>query len=385
MYDRFFQGYEKDAEPRQAERDGVMCRIQYFKGEHKNEYLAQTGKEVRHYRHGLLEGSWMVSDDDIIGEFERFHDGCAQYRQEWKQLMEKNWVRTVNGRESCIREIVEASTEQVIYRGGIDETGARDGRGIEFNHKLTEPKIEGYWEGDKLKRILRLFKGEIMTEFCNTEDNSEVSSRIPIYYGGYQYDEVHNSFIRHGKGSLINIKGIADREGEWEKGIPSTFFELTDGWYKVDDNPLKNQSDSKIIVVKSHAFKEASSFNLSHYKKAETIEIGGHNFQNVDHFEISGMDALQTLSIGDYSFYKDDRENRFFRTCSIMDCKNLRSIKIGNHSFHYFSNRFELVQLPSLEHLEIGVLDEDSACFSYCNLEIRGLFFCVLFIQTYPN
>ena len=362
-----------------------MCQIQYFKGEHKNEYLLQSGRDIRHYRHGLLQGLWMISDQDIIGNFERFDDGCAVYRQEWKQLTEKNWVRTVNERKSCIQEIVEARTKRVIYRGGLDENGNPHGRGIEFDGSLEKPKREGLWEGGKLNRIIRLFKGKIMTEFCNTDDNSKVSSRVPIYYGEYQYDEVHNSFIRHGNGSLINVKGIADRKGRWKNGIQTEFRQLIDGWYEVMENPLKYQLDTKAIIVNSGAFEKGNFLDLSQYKKVVTIEIGNRNFENVNHFEISGIDTLQTLSIGDYSFYKNDREDRFLRTCSIVDCKNLRSIKIGVHCFHYYSSRFELVQLPSLEHLEIGDLDEDSACFSYCNLEIRGLLFCFLFIQTYPN
>lgn len=362
-----------------------MCHIQYFKGEHKSEYLIQSGREVRHYRHGLLEGSWVISNQDIIGEFERFNDGCAKYRQEWKQLTEDTWMRTVNGREGCIKEIVEANKERVIYRGGLDENGNRHGKGIEFYDNLERPKIEGIWEGGKLKLIIRLFKGNIMTEFCNTEDNSKVSSRTPIYYGEYKYDKVHNSFVRHGNGSLINKLGIAHKKGRWDNGIEKEFCDLIDGWYKVAENPLKDQPDTKAIIVNSGAFEKEGFLNLSQYKKVVTIEIGKNNFKNVDHFEISGIDTLQTLSIGDYSFYKNEREDRFFRTCSIVDCKNLRSIKMGVHCFHYYSNRFELVQLPSLEHLEIGDLDEDSACFSYCTLEIRGLLFCFLFIQTYPN
>ena len=43
---RFFEGYERDGEPKQVVRNGTTCLIQYFKGEHSNEFVAQSGKEV---------------------------------------------------------------------------------------------------------------------------------------------------------------------------------------------------------------------------------------------------------------------------------------------------------------------------------------------------
>ena len=370
---RFFEGYERDGEPKQVVRNGTTCLIQYFKGEHSNEFVAQSGKEVRHYKHGLLKGLWNVSDDKVTGEFEILDDGCALFRQEWNSLTKDFWIRTVNEKEHCMKEIVDAHTQAVIYRGGLNENGQRMGRGIEFEYGLDKLKMEGIWKNDKLIRIIRLFKGKIMTEFRDTTDNLNVFDRSPIYYGEYWYDEVHNSYRRHGHGFQINTEGIANTEGQWEHGIELRQWQLTNGWYKIEENPLKEVPDVTDIVVDSYVFESASYLNLNCYKEVETITIGDHNFINVDHFNVTDLNALQKLEIGDYSFYKNDRSARFDRTFCVTDCAKLQTIIIGLFSFNYFSSRFELARLPSLEHLEIGKIGEDSSCFSYCNVEITGL------------
>ena len=382
--DKYFEHYIRDSGPREETWRGALCQIQYFLGEHKNEFLVQNGNEIRHYRQGLLNGVWAIQNDEVVGDFERLHDGCALYRQEWTSLQQDFWIQTVNRKECCRKEIVDAQTQQVIYIGGINENGEKTGRGVVFKEGIENPEMEGIWEANELKIILTLFKGDKMIRFDNAESNLDVFSRIPIYCGEYWYDSAQNTFLRNGIGYEIDKNGVAGSKKEWKKGIEVRSCQLKDGWYIIHDNPLKNDPKSVNLVIPPHAYHYADCLNLSCYKNAETIEIGEYNFMNVDHFKVQDMDTLQKLKINKFSFYKNDRKDRFIRTFAVTNCKNLQSIILEAHSFHYFSNRFELCELPSLEYLKIGDLNIDSACFSYCNIEIQSLLFCCVSLRFAP-
>ena len=79
-----------------TKRNGEDLLIQYYQGEHKDEYTLISKQEVRHYQNGVLKGLWEVRNGEIIGTFEIFDSGCVQYCQDWNTLKEGCWIRTVN-------------------------------------------------------------------------------------------------------------------------------------------------------------------------------------------------------------------------------------------------------------------------------------------------
>ena len=93
--------------------------------------------------------------------------------------------------------------------------------------------LEGMWKGNKLVEIIRKFEeGSIMIEFKRNGNNTIVSNRIPVYVGGFVYDEEKESFIRNGRGYLIDEETrIATRECEWRDGKEVSGRDLYDGWY----------------------------------------------------------------------------------------------------------------------------------------------------------
>lgn len=183
-----------------TKRNGEDLRIQYYQGEHKDEYTIISEQEVRHYQNGVLKGLWEVRNGEIIGTFKIFDNGCVQYCQDWNTLKKGCWIRTVNRKLGCMKEIVDSKTQKVIYRGGIGDNGKRKGRGIVFDSKSGNIQMEGIWLDDELKRIIRLFDGDKMTEFKDAGDNTDVSSRIPIYVGEYSYNETHTYLFSKWKG-----------------------------------------------------------------------------------------------------------------------------------------------------------------------------------------
>ena len=72
-----------------------------------------------------------------------------------------------------------------------------------------------------------------MTELKRNESDSlDPVKRIPMYVGGYRYDEDNEVFVREGVGCLIDEKtGIAIRESKWKDGNEVCGRDLYDGWY----------------------------------------------------------------------------------------------------------------------------------------------------------
>ena len=87
-----------------TKRSGEDLLIQYYQGEHKDEYTLISKQEVRHYQNGVLKGLWEVRNGEIIGTFKIFDNGCVQYCQDWNTLKEGCWIRTVNKKLGCMKE-----------------------------------------------------------------------------------------------------------------------------------------------------------------------------------------------------------------------------------------------------------------------------------------
>ena len=62
--------------------------------------------------------------------------------------------------------------------------------GIEYDVKSRNMVAEGIWSKGKLIEEIRCFNGGVMTELKRNESDSlDSMKRIPIYVGGFRYDE----------------------------------------------------------------------------------------------------------------------------------------------------------------------------------------------------
>ena len=119
----------------------------------------------------------------------------------------------------------------------------------------------------------------------------------------------------------------------------------------------------------------------------ESIEIGNNCFDSVKTFEINGLNQLQSLIIGNNSFNKlatsflsnphstsewmekSDRSKSFH----ILNCESLQSIYIGEYSFGDFGGNFELKNLPQLQSIQIGRMEDHSTNFYGSSFVIGGI------------
>ena len=104
--------------------------------------------------------------------------------------------------------------------------------------------------------------------------------------------------------------------------------------------------------------------------------MGDYCFKFVDKVRLIGLHALERVVIGSSSFTKVDYDpskdevdpNRQFY---LKDCERLEKLKIGPHSFEDYSV-CEIANVPSLEVIEMGELNEMSLNFRHASLELKS-------------
>ena len=211
------------------------------------------------------------------------------------------------------------------------------------------------------------------------------------------FDEENREVLRNGCGCEIE-GGVAVREGKWERGALKESVELFDGWYvkmegsevfdwglKVEDlrveihncNEWKNVNERVTeLVIPSNCCNEAewAVFDVSELKWLKRIEIGDECFENVDEVKLIGLKELERVVIGKNSFtkkknsYGNDPNRHFY----LKNCEKVRELKMGRFSFSDYAV-CEIENVPSLEVIEVGELNEDSYNFCDASLELKSV------------
>ena len=103
--------------------------------------------------------------------------------------------------------------------------------------------------------------------------------------------------------------------------------------------------------------------------------MGDWCFIETEELKLIGLKELERVVIGNNSFTKDDYNtadgidpNRHFY---LKNCERLRELKIGHHAFMDYSV-CEIENVPSLEVIEMGELNEVSYNFRYASLDLKS-------------
>ena len=129
------------------------------------------------------------------------------------------------------------------------------------------------------------------------------------------------------------------------------------------------------LTISSNCCNDLNALDLNRFKWLRSIEIGNECFGSVKTFKIDGLNRLKTIKIGNNSFtqkknsYGNDKSKSFH----ILNCESLESIQIGPWSFSDFGGEFELKNLPQLQSIQIGVIDNYSYNFFFSTFVIRGI------------
>ena len=126
-----------------------------------------------------------------------------------------------------------------------------------------------------------------------------------------------------------------------------------------------NQSVEAMIVGNTVCNdKSYTLLDLSSFSNLKEFEVGDYSFAFVDELKLIGLNRLERVVIGKNCFTKEKNDygndpNRHFY---LKDCERLRELKIGRYSFSDYSV-CEIENVPSLEVIEMGELNEDSDNF----------------------
>ena len=355
-------------------KSGVRYSLQCYKGEHKNEYTMRSDSgDTYLYNSGILKMHWKEDDNGSrVGGFTVYNKGKIDFVQKFKDILEQqDFNRIVNHSKGLRMEITSKDTDYIIYHGEFNEKRQRDGWGIEYDKDTGLFSVEGIWKRDSLVEVRRIFEDDVMIEFKREGDNLCSYHRIPVYIGGFCYDNSTEKFYRDGVGCIIDEKtGIA-------LPLKVTVIEprdLTRLSLEVTD-----------LVIDTTCCSEMTKLDLSKFTVLSTLEIGDNCFGSVDYFRIDGLNKLKSIKIGKNSFtlVKDlnwdtdwdeaiERANNRYRSFHILNCDQLKSIEIKECSFSDYGGPFELDNLPSLESIKIGVIGNKSRNFRCTSFVVRG-------------
>ena len=128
-----------------------------------------------------------------------------------------------------------------------------------------------------------------------------------------------------------------------------------------------------IVYSDSCNDKSYTVLDLSSFSNLKEFEVGDYSFSFVNEVKLIGMSRLERVVIGKNSFTKhknswDNDPNRHFY---LKNCERLRELKMDRYSFSDYSV-CEIENLPSLEVIEMGELNEVSNNFCYASLELRS-------------
>ena len=374
-------GYITYRSPTNYKIGDATYTVQYFQGDHADEYTMKNKNKVCLYYNGILK---MVFQENQYGcqtgDFTRFDNGHVAFVQSFDEILDnsKYFYRIVNHVRGERLEIYSSQSGKLVYHGEFNnQDREREGWGIEYDEDSGAMRLEGMWKKNNLVEIIRKIEGNSMIEFKRNGNNVLVSDRIPMYIGEFRYDESSESFIRNGVGYCIDEETrIAYREVEWKDGSEVCGKELFDGWYHPNCQLVNLGSTTELnklnlqvtdLVISSNCCNDVDTLNLNNLTLLQSLEIGDDCFGSVKHFSIDGLNRLKRVKIGNDSFtevkqaeWDDDykgavaRANDSSKYFSIVNCEWLEWIEIGKSSFADFGGKFELRNLASVKRVKIG-------------------------------
>ena len=131
----------------------------------------------------------------------------------------------------------------------------------------------------------------------------------------------------------------------------------------------------EVIIVDNNACNDKcfTALALSFFSNLKVFEVGDYSFSFVNEVKLIGLSKLERVVIGKNSFTKEkndwgnDRNRHFY----LKNCERVRELKFGRYSFSDYSV-CEMENVPSLEVIEMGDLNEESNNFYHASLELKS-------------
>ena len=118
---------------------------------------------------------------------------------------------------------------------------------------------------------------------------------------------------------------------------------------------------------------ELKVLDFSRFRNLREVRVGYECFEYVDEVKLIDLSKLERVVIGKQCFYEYNNwayqgpDGHFY----LKNCERLRELKMGRYSFSDYSV-CEIENVPSLEVIQMGELNEWSYNFSYASLVLKS-------------
>ena len=296
------------------------------------------------------------------------HDGLCWYHE---GLVEKFPSIVV---EFCLNAVIEvdAASHTLIRVNGEDV------KGIEHDQVLDLSDDGERWEGDVLNNQPYGWGVVYDSENRRVYEGFRIRG-VNVCYGRSYYSEVgvieYEGEIcegkRWGRGTQYDRNGKTVFDGEW---INDEY--LSKQVVLSEENQfLHNHLEELIVENNGCNGPEWTALDLGFISSLRLLEVGDDCFENVEEVKLIGLNQLEKVVIGENSFTKKKNgtgknSNRHFY---LKNCEKLRELKMGPYSFNEYSV-CEIENVPSLEVIEMGDLNEETWNFRYASLKLKSVF-----------
>ena len=275
--------------------------------------------------------------------------------------------------ELCLNGVIEVD----IASHTLLRVNGEDVKEIEHNQVLNLSDDGERWEGDVLNN--QPYGWGVLYDSENRRAYEGFRIRgVNVCYGTQYYSDIQK----------------VEYEGEWFDGMrwgrgvqyDRTGKIMFDGEWVNDDNQIEKRvvlneenqllhSHIEELIVESNSRNgiEWRALDLGFISHLRLFKVGDECFENVDEVKLIGLSKLERVVIGKNCFTKRKNScgNDSTRHFYLRNCERLRELKMGRFSFSDYSV-CEIENVPSLEVIEMGELNEESYNFLYASLELKS-------------
>ena len=138
-----------------------------------------------------------------------------------------------------------------------------------------------------------------------------------------------------------------------------------------EENQLLHSHIEELIVESNSCNgPEWTVLDLGFMSHLRLLEVGDECFEYVDEVKLIGLNHLERVETGKHCFRKNPKKNQN-RHFYLKNCERVRELKMGCYSFSDYSV-CEIENVPSLEVIEMGELNEESCNFFYASLKLKS-------------
>ena len=311
----------------------------------------------------------ILKKDDVIRDYLVLHKkGLCWYHE---GVIEKSHSVVMELRLNRVVE-VDVESHKLLKVNGEDVNGIDQNRVLDLNDDGER------WEGDVLDNqpygwgVLYDSENRMVYEGFRLKDVNVCYGRS--YYsdvGVMEYEGMIHEGKRWGRGVWYDRKGEVVLEREWM----SDEDEMNEKCVLLnEENQLLHSRIEELIVSNNSCNgQEWIMLDLFFMSHLRLLQVGDECFENVKEVKLIGLNELESVVIGEKSFTKFWHGSDFdpYRRFYLKNCERLKELKMSRFSFSDYSV-CEIENVPSLEVMEMGVLERDSFNFYQVPLTLKS-------------